>query len=155
MSVRSLTTLTEFRSVIAANKLSVLDCAASWCGPCKMISPMFTELAQKKPKVQFLKIDVDEAREIAQDLQVRAMPTFFFFHRGQQLDKFEGADVNRLNSLIEKYEKVATPAEIPSDEELHKMSAKQLLSLMAEHNISSVGLPEKSDLIGELTKARK
>ncbi len=158
MALRHVANLTEFRSLIAVNKLTVCDFTASWCGPCKMIAPHFASLATNKPGVQFTKIDVDEQQEIAAQMGVRAMPTFFFFIKGKQVDKMEGADINRLQQLVDQYEKQVkpdAPPPIPSDVELNTMSAKQLLTLLAQHNISSAGLPEKQDLITELGKHRK
>lgn len=154
--IKHVSSMGEFNAFLAQKtKLSVVDFFATWCGPCKQIAPYFAKMSESFPKVNFIKVDVDQAQDIAQKYQIRAMPTFAFFLNGNKVDSVEGADVQRVQSLVEKYSKMAGPSPIPSDEELHNMSAKQLLTLMSDHNISSAGLPEKSDLIAELSKARK
>ncbi|KAF7298957.1 Thioredoxin-domain-containing protein [Mycena indigotica] len=78
----------------ANDKTLVVDFHATWCGPCKVIAPQFSQLAEQNPNVQFLRVDVDEHAAIAEFLyelhcwgpplltffthsQVRAMPTFY------------------------------------------------------------------------------
>lgn len=64
----------------AGEKLSVLDFTATWCGPCKFIAPKFERLSGKYSTTKFLKVDVDECSDVAQDYNVRSMPVWFFAH---------------------------------------------------------------------------
>ena len=75
-----------------------------------MIAPVFESLAHKYPSVTFVKIDVDQAQEIAQEQRVRAMPTFKFFFKGGLLEEMQGADAARLEALIIKHMAAVTPA---------------------------------------------
>lgn len=54
----------------------VVDFSATWCGPCKMISPFFEELSLKYPNLVFLKVDVDACQGVAAECGIAAMPTF-------------------------------------------------------------------------------
>ncbi|PRP88338.1 hypothetical protein PROFUN_03252 [Planoprotostelium fungivorum] len=85
------------------NNLVVAYFTATWCGPCKMISPKFSQLADQHTDVVFLKIDVDEAQEIARDRGVKAMPTFQFYRNGDKLGEFTGANPSQLESDLLKY----------------------------------------------------
>ncbi|EXJ55755.1 hypothetical protein A1O7_08685 [Cladophialophora yegresii CBS 114405] len=89
-----------------ADKLIVLDCFATWCGPCKVIAPevlKFSNSDEYKDKVDFYKVDVDEVPDVAQELGVRAMPTFMFFKNGEKVDEVVGADVRALEAAIKKH----------------------------------------------------
>ena len=93
-------------SVMAAppDRLVVLDCFATWCGPCKVIAPevaKFSESEEFKEKVDFYKIDVDEVPDVAQDLGVRAMPTFMLFKGGEKVAEIVGANKRALQQAIQ------------------------------------------------------
>jgi len=84
--------------------LIVVDFTASWCPPCKMIAPVFENLAYKYEcqGAVFIKVDVDKCKLTAAMYGVRAMPTFIFFRAGQRLqDKdVQGADASLLESRV-------------------------------------------------------
>jgi thioredoxin 1 len=153
MAVRSILSLSEMNAIIRQPKLTVVDFTAVWCGPCKSISPHFSKLAEEKKNCNFLKVDVDQAQEIAAEYRVRAMPTFMFFKAGQKVDSFEGADINRLQTLVRQHE-TAEVAPIPTDAELNNMTPKEILAVMKAHHISADGLLEKSEFIDTIKKHR-
>ncbi|KAK6160039.1 hypothetical protein DH2020_003420 [Rehmannia glutinosa] len=62
-------------------KLIVIDFTASWCGPCQFIQPAINEFAEKYTDVEFIKIDVDEMNDVAQEFKVHVMPTFILIKR--------------------------------------------------------------------------
>ena len=72
----------------AGDKLVVIDFFATWCGPCKMISPVLEEMEAQMSNVKFLKVDVDEAEDVAVHYQISAMPTFIFIKNGQKVNIF-------------------------------------------------------------------
>jgi UBX domain-containing protein 1/4 len=93
----------EFAKLISKSTLTVVDFTASWCGPCKRIAPIYDGLAEKYQDVTFLKVDVDEAKDIAGQQGVRAMPTFKFFINSKQVDELQGADPAKLEELVVKH----------------------------------------------------
>lgn len=81
----------------------VVDFWATWCGPCKMISPIVSKLAEEYDgKVTIGKCDVEECEDIAVELGVRNVPTLLFFKGGEVVDKLVGA-VNKAK-IQEKIE---------------------------------------------------
>lgn len=70
----------------------VVDLWATWCGPCRMVAPIISELAQEYDgKVVIGKCDVEENDDVASEFGVRNIPTILFFKSGQLVDKFVGA----------------------------------------------------------------
>jgi thioredoxin 1 len=65
-----------------------------------MMAPIFEELAAKTPRCIFLKVDVDEANDVAQACGVSAMPTFQLFKNGVKVNEFRGADAAQLQAMV-------------------------------------------------------
>tara|TARA_B100000575_G_C23030708_1_gene593411 strand:+ start:166 stop:618 length:453 start_codon:yes stop_codon:yes gene_type:complete len=84
------------------NKLIIGYFTATWCGPCKMISPDITKLGESSENILVLKIDVDDCEEVASQCDIDCMPTFRF-HIGNSMEpikKLMGADKNSLFNII-------------------------------------------------------
>ncbi|KAG8462002.1 hypothetical protein KFE25_014021 [Diacronema lutheri] len=99
-------TLEEFDGALkeAGDKLVIVDFTATWCGPCKMIGPVFDKLAAEYgDRAVFLKVDVDENSDTAADCGIRAMPTFQFYKSGGKLAEFAGADKDKLLELLKEH----------------------------------------------------
>lgn len=101
----------EIRSLSEFNKLKakpllIIDFYATWCGPCKAISPAFDKISKQhesSPFIIFAKLDVDKAKDVAQVCGITAMPTFQFFKGGKKVDEVKGADVQQLTTKIGYY----------------------------------------------------
>jgi len=73
------------------NGAAVVDFWAEWCGPCKVMGPIFSEAAEElRDKAKFGKVDVDANPELAQRFQVLSIPTLIFFRDGHQVDRYSG-----------------------------------------------------------------
>ena len=69
----------------------VVDFYADWCGPCKMMAPIFSEAADEYDgKVKFCKINIDEHRSIAEENEVISIPTLIFYKDGAKVERKSG-----------------------------------------------------------------
>ncbi|XP_028832442.1 thioredoxin-like [Denticeps clupeoides] len=84
----------------AGSKLVVVDFTATWCGPCQSIAPFFKSLSQDHEDVVFLKVDVDDAQDVAQSCEIKCMPTFHFYKEGKKVDEFSGSNQAKLEDMI-------------------------------------------------------
>ncbi|XP_043695685.1 TPR repeat-containing thioredoxin TDX [Telopea speciosissima] len=104
LSIHSASELeTKFNAASSLSRLVILYFTASWCGPCRFISPLYTSLAGKYTKIVFLKVDIDELRDVAAHWNIGSVPTFFFIKNGKEIDRVVGADKNGLEKKIALY----------------------------------------------------
>ena len=80
----------NFSTVTAENSLVLLDFWAVWCGPCKMIAPILTEIAEERADVVIGKVDVDSEMELAMQFGVSSIPTLVVIRNGQPVNKAVG-----------------------------------------------------------------
>ena len=93
----------NFDSLKNGNLPLVVDFWAEWCGPCKMISPIISQLAEEyHARLAVGKCNVEESEELAAEYGIRNIPTLLFFKNGQLVDKFVGA-ANKVK-LQEKFD---------------------------------------------------
>ena len=98
--IKHITTDTEFDEVIN-NGLVLVDFFATWCGPCKMLSPLLEEVAEENPNLLVLKIDVDEVGDLAARYGIQAIPTLMLFKNGQRIETRMGyQNKNQLVAFI-------------------------------------------------------
>lgn len=86
------------------NMLLLLDFYATWCGPCKNISPFIDGLSVNpayQSRVLFVKADVEVAEDLAEEFEVMAMPTFILFQNGERVALTKGANREALVKMID------------------------------------------------------
>lgn len=91
MSVVTLTKDNFESEVLQSDKPVLVDFWASWCGPCKMVSPLVDEIAAEHDEVKVGKINVDEESELAQQFQIMSIPTLLVFKNGEIAQRQVGA----------------------------------------------------------------
>lgn len=98
-----LKTKAEFEKAIEGK--AIVDFYADWCGPCRMLGPTIEELSKEYAgKINIVKVNVDNLREVAQQYGIQSIPTILFFKEKQQLGRVIGLqDKETLEKLIKEY----------------------------------------------------
>ena len=82
----------NFESLKNGNEPLVVDFWATWCGPCRMVGPVISKLAEKYDgKIVVGKCDVEDNEDLASEFGIRNIPTILFFKDGDVVDKVVGA----------------------------------------------------------------
>lgn len=94
-----------FQQIINGDKPVLIDFYATWCGPCKAMSPIVEALGKElQGQARVLKIDVDKNQVLAAQYQIQAVPTFMIFKKGQVVwKKAGGADKMTIMSELRQY----------------------------------------------------
>ena len=90
MSVKVITKDNFNAEVLNCQKTVLLDFWASWCGPCRMLSPTVDQVAEERPDVMVGKVNVDEQPELAQAFGVMSIPTLVVLKGGKTVDTSVG-----------------------------------------------------------------
>ncbi|KAL3638734.1 hypothetical protein CASFOL_016641 [Castilleja foliolosa] len=96
----------KLRATEKASGLAVLYFTATWCGPCRCIGQVISGFAEKYPKVEFLKVDIDEAPFVAAEYKPTLLPSFFFVRNGREIDNYLGVDMDLLQAKLAQNERI-------------------------------------------------
>ncbi len=91
MSVITITKENFQKEVIESEKTVLLDFWASWCGPCRMVSPVVDEIAAENAEIKVGKINIDEQAELAEQFRVMSIPTLMVMKKGEVVKQSVGA----------------------------------------------------------------
>ena len=82
----------SFKDIISGDQLVLVDFHATWCGPCKAMTPIIGSIASEmKGELRILKIDIDKNQSVAAHYKVQAVPTFMLFKKGEIVWRNSGA----------------------------------------------------------------
>jgi thioredoxin 1 len=91
MAVLTITNENFETEVLQADKPVLLDFWASWCGPCRMVSPIVDQIAEERTDIKVGKINVDEQGDLAQQFGVMSIPTLIVMKNGKVVNRAVGA----------------------------------------------------------------
>jgi thioredoxin 1 len=88
---------------LKSENLVVINCWATWSGPSRFIAPKISQFVLDYPQVSFYEVEADEVVDVASELGVRVIPTFYFFKNGEKVHEVFAADPAAIKAAIEKY----------------------------------------------------
>lgn len=102
MNVLKVTSENFEEEVLKSDKPVLVDFYADWCGPCKMLSPIVDEVAKEISEVKVVKVNVDEAQNIAMQYQVMSIPTLVVIKEGKEIKRSVGLiDKSEIKNLMQ------------------------------------------------------
>ncbi len=88
--VKVVTTESFQEEVLSADKPVLVDFWASWCGPCKMLTPVVHEIAAEHPEIKVCSVNVDDEMDLAQQFGIMSIPTLLVFNKGEKVQQMVG-----------------------------------------------------------------
>lgn len=81
----------EFETLLTSESVFVVDCTATWCGPCRLVAPLIDRLAEEYgDRAKVFKLDLDDNKEIAKRYNIRSIPAVMFFKQGDVAETLVG-----------------------------------------------------------------
>ena len=96
---------TEFNTLLESEPLLVVDCTATWCGPCKLIAPLIDQLAEAySDRARVCKLDLDSNKDVAKRFGIRSIPAIMIFKQGELAETMVGAKpYEEFSSALDKH----------------------------------------------------
>ena len=109
-------TMQNFEDTVEQHEMVLLDFWASWCQPCKMLAPVFEEMAKHHTDILFGKVNTETSQDLAEAFQVRSVPTLMAFKKGELVFEQAGLPTPaQLEQILEGLR--ATTVEFVTEEE--------------------------------------
>jgi thioredoxin 1 len=98
-------TQTPFAQLVQSETPVLVDFSAEWCGPCKMLAPILSEVKKRVgDKVKIVKIDIDKNQSLANSLNIQSVPTLIVFQKGETKWRQSGVmTAVQLENVLQKY----------------------------------------------------
>lgn len=96
---------TEFDELKDNQSVLVVDCTATWCGPCKLVSPLIDQLAEAySDRAKVCKLDLDDHKDVAKRFEIKSIPAVMFFKEGELVETLVGAKAyEQYSEELEKH----------------------------------------------------
>lgn len=108
----------DFNSIINSNEIVFVDFWAKWCAPCRAFGPIYEKVSDNHPEITFIKIDIDENQQIAQEDGIRSIPTIKVIKNRLEIWDHKGSiSENDLEMVVNEAKKVVVKEEAENNAE--------------------------------------
>lgn len=92
------------KEVIESEKVVLVDFYATWCGPCRMLTPVLEKISDSRADFNIVKVDIDENQELAMKYKIEVVPTMVVFKDGKVVEQIEGlVTENKIVEMMSNY----------------------------------------------------
>lgn len=114
----------DFNSIINSNEIVFVDFWAKWCAPCRAFGPIYEKVSDNHPEITFIKIDIDENQQIAQEAGIRSIPTIKVIKNRLEIWDHKGSiSENDLEMVVNEAKKVVVKEEAENNAEAEDNAA--------------------------------
>lgn len=110
MSIPYIASPDQFQSALQRSEALIVYFTAVWCGPCQAIAPIVEKLYTSFTNIDVFKVDLDSNKALASQQSISAVPTFILFHKGKEISRIQGANIQALNEGFKKLSDLAPNA---------------------------------------------
>ena len=104
MAVVTVTMENFQKEIMESEQVVLIDFWASWCGPCKMVSPIIDEIADENPSIKVAKVNVDEEPALAGQEQIEVLPTLVLYREGKAVGSIVAPDSKaKIEAFIKEH----------------------------------------------------
>lgn len=108
----------DFNSIINSNEIVFVDFWAKWCAPCRAFGPIYEKVSDNHPEITFIKIDIDENQQIAEEAGIRSIPTIKVIKNRLEIWDHKGSiSENDLEMVVNEAKKVVVKEEAENNAE--------------------------------------
>lgn len=108
----------DFNSIINSNEIVFVDFWAKWCAPCRAFGPIYEKVSDNHPEITFIKIDIDENQQIAQEAGIHSIPTIKVIKNRLEIWDHKGSiSENDLEMVVNEAKKVVVKEEAENNAE--------------------------------------
>ncbi|CCH44696.1 hypothetical protein BN7_4264 [Wickerhamomyces ciferrii] len=107
MSIPYVNSPDQLNNYLKSSEAVVVYFTAVWCGPCQAIAPVVEQLYSNFTNVEILKVDLDSNKILASQKQITAVPTFIFYHKNNEVNRVQGANIKSISDGIAKLSELA------------------------------------------------
>lgn len=108
----------DFNSIINSNEIVFVDFWAKWCAPCRAFGPIYEKVSDNHPEITFIKIDIDENQQIAEEAGIHSIPTIKVIKNRLEIWDHKGSiSENDLEMVVNEAKKVVVKEEAENNAE--------------------------------------
>lgn len=104
MTVNYIQNINDFKNLILVNTNVIVNFYSEWCGPCKMITPIFEKISKNKKDITFIKININKSLDITKEYNILSVPTLIYYKNSKEIARNVGfLSEEQINTFLNEH----------------------------------------------------